>query len=264
MLMKKYLKQIAFFGLLFAVIAVNSTTIKAKKVVETSYTYYTNKKVKTKFNVIKDGNKLLKKELYTYNKKGNLVSLYAIKYGKKNLPLVRAKYKYINKNKQKQIIKYYYDTHSKKHPQTKKAYLTVYYDKKGKIKDKVYHTDNGKRNEIALLAKELVGKNYRGGGQSPKTGFDCSGLTSYVYKTAADMKIGRSSYDQNRKGKYVKLNVKNLKKGDILFWGSKSAPYHVGIYVGNGKYVHASTPRTGVEIKPLSHFTPSYAKRMIN
>ncbi|KRK15046.1 hypothetical protein FD23_GL001784 [Lactobacillus delbrueckii subsp. delbrueckii DSM 20074 = JCM 1012] len=55
-----------------------------------------------------------------------------------------------------------------------------------------------------------------------------------------------------------------MKKGDLLFWGSKFSPYHVGIYVGGGQYVHAATPSQGVRKQYLSsYFWPSTAKRII-
>lgn len=121
-----------------------------------------------------------------------------------------------------------------------------------------------KRNNIVKEALKQKGKRYRYGGANQK-GFDCSGLTSYVYKKAINKNIGRSSYAQVKKGsKPFKPTIKNLKKGDILFWGSKARPYHVGIYIGGGKYIHASTPRTGVKVEKLNgYFKPSYAKHMI-
>ena len=62
----------------------------------------------------------------------------------------------------------------------------------------------------------------------------------------------------------VNVAFKTVKKGDLLFWGPSSAPYHVGIYVGGGQYVHAATPSQGVRKQTLSgYFWPSTAKRII-
>ncbi|MBW7986149.1 NlpC/P60 family protein [Lactobacillus helveticus] len=89
----------------------------------------------------------------------------------------------------------------------------------------------GKRNAVA---KKQVGKPYVYGATGPFA-FDCSGLAQYVYKKAA-----------------------------LLFWGSTSFPYHVGIYVGDGKYVHAATPGQGVKKQAISmYFYPSAAKRVL-
>lgn len=119
----------------------------------------------------------------------------------------------------------------------------------------------GKRNAVAKLAKKQVGKPYVYGATGPSA-FDCSGLAQYVYKKAANKTLPRTTYSQVNKGKRVSLN--HLKKGDLLFWGSTSFPYHVGIYVGDGKYVHAATPGQGVKKQAISmYFYPSAAKRVL-
>ena len=103
-----------------------------------------------------------------------------------------------------------------------------------------------KRNAVVKLAKEQVGKSY-----------------VYGYKKAAKKTLPRTTYGQVTKGKRVSLS--HLKKGDLLFWGSASAPYHVGIYVGDGQYVHAATPSQGVRKQSISaYFYPSAAKRVLN
>lgn len=118
-----------------------------------------------------------------------------------------------------------------------------------------------KRNAVAKLAKKQVGKPYVYGATGPSA-FDCSGLAQYVYKKAANKTLPRTTYSQVNKGKRVSLN--HLKKGDLLFWGSTSSPYHVGIYVGDGKYVHAATPGQGVKKQAISmYFYPSAAKRVL-
>ena len=120
-----------------------------------------------------------------------------------------------------------------------------------------------KRNKVVKLAKKQVGKRYVYGATGPYS-FDCSGLTQYVFKKAIKKSITRTTYTQVKKGKTVKVSKAKLKKGDLLFWGSKSSPYHVGIYVGGGKYVHAATPSQGVRKQRLSsYFWPSTAKRVI-
>ncbi|WP_308555095.1 C40 family peptidase [uncultured Lactobacillus sp.] len=119
-----------------------------------------------------------------------------------------------------------------------------------------------KREAVAELAKKQVGKRYVYGATGPSA-FDCSGLTQYVYKNAANKSLPRTTYSQVNRGKRV--SMRHLKKGDLLFWGSSSAPYHVGIYVGNGQYVHAATPSQGVRKQAISsYFYPSAAKRVID
>lgn len=118
-----------------------------------------------------------------------------------------------------------------------------------------------KRNAVVKLAKKQVGKSYVYGATGPYS-FDCSGLVQYVYKKAGKKTLPRTTYSQVNVGK--KVSLKKLKKGDLLFWGSASAPYHVGIYVGNNQYVHAATPSQGVRKQTLSgYFYPSAAKRVL-
>ena len=119
----------------------------------------------------------------------------------------------------------------------------------------------GDASAIVTLAEAQLGKSYVWGGTGAN-GFDCSGLTSYVYSKAAGVNLGRTTYDQVKQGSTVSMN--NLQPGDLLFWGSASAPYHVGIYVGNNQYIHAATPGQGVIKQTLSsYFYPSVAKRVL-
>ncbi|TSO25719.1 C40 family peptidase [Lactobacillus sp. LL6] len=120
----------------------------------------------------------------------------------------------------------------------------------------------GDASAVVSLANEQVGKSYVWGGTTPK-GFDCSGLAQYVYKKATGVDISRTTYSQVNQGKSVSL--RNLKPGDLLFWGSTNSPYHVGIYVGNNQYIHAATPSQGVIKQTLSsYFYPSAARRVLN
>lgn len=114
---------------------------------------------------------------------------------------------------------------------------------------------------LISLAKAQVGKGYVWGAVGPKT-FDCSGLVQYVYAHAAGKNLPRTTYDQVKVGSTVSMNA--LKPGDLLFWGSTTAPYHVAIYVGNNQYVNAATPDQGVVLQTLSsYYYPSIAKRVL-
>lgn len=115
-----------------------------------------------------------------------------------------------------------------------------------------------KRNAIVKLAKKEIGKPYVWGATGPFA-FDCSGLTSYVYKNAANKTLPRTTYGQITLGKTIPVSTKTLKKGDLLFWGN----YHVAIYIGHGKFVHAPAPGQNVKTQTLASFFPSSAKRVI-
>ncbi|KRL63365.1 C40 family peptidase [Lactobacillus psittaci] len=114
--------------------------------------------------------------------------------------------------------------------------------------------------KVISLASAQLGKPYVWGGNGPAS-FDCSGLVNYVYSQVG-VSLGRTTYVQVNHGTTVSMN--NLKPGDLLFWGSASAPYHVGIYVGNGQYIHAANPGQGVIKQTISqYFYPSVAKRVL-
>ena len=102
---------------------------------------------------------------------------------------------------------------------------------------------------IASLALSLIGSPYRWGGDS-RAGFDCSGLTLYVFKMAG-MALPRTSYQQFLVGQPVSFS--ELKPGDLVFFSTDSpGASHVAIYVGNGLIVHALNSRTGVIVSRLS------------
>ncbi|WP_207705514.1 NlpC/P60 family protein [Hathewaya massiliensis] len=92
-------------------------------------------------------------------------------------------------------------------------------------------------------ALKYQGIPYLWGGTTP-SGFDCSGLMQYVYRSLG-VDIGRSTYDQIYSG--YSVSKSDLQPGDLVFFGSASAPHHVGMYIGGGQYVHA--PRTGDVVK---------------
>ena len=120
----------------------------------------------------------------------------------------------------------------------------------------------GDASAVITLVSSQLGKPYVWGANGANS-FDCSGLVQYVYSNAAGVKMGRTTYDQVKQGSTVSMS--NLQPGDLLFWGSASAPYHVGIYVGNNQYIHAATPGQGVIKQTLSsYFYPSVAKRVLN
>ncbi len=117
-----------------------------------------------------------------------------------------------------------------------------------------------KANEIAEMAKSEVGKPYAWGATGPNA-FDCSGLVQYIYGQKG-INLPRTTYDQVKVGQTVSMS--DLKPGDLLFWGSSTAPYHVAIYVGNNQYVNAATPEQGTILQNItSYYYPTVAKRVL-
>ena len=108
-----------------------------------------------------------------------------------------------------------------------------------------------KGQEVASYALQFVGCRYVHGGTSPN-GFDCSGLTTYVYKQFG-YTLNRTCSGQLKNGRAVSMS--ELQPGDIVIFkrgNTKEAATHVGLYIGNNQFVHASTPKVGVIISKLS------------
>lgn len=113
---------------------------------------------------------------------------------------------------------------------------------------------------IANYAMSLVGKPYVFGATGPNS-FDCSGFVMHVYKKFG-INLPRTSQSQAYYGTRISRN--ELKPGDLIFSNTYSSLSHVGIYVGDGKFVHAANSRTGVTISGVndSYYGPRYAWSM--
>jgi peptidoglycan DL-endopeptidase CwlO len=114
-------------------------------------------------------------------------------------------------------------------------------------------------NAVVAYASNFLGTPYLWGGTTP-SGFDCSGFTQYVYRHFG-VSLGRTTYDQINNGYAVSRD--QLQAGDLVFYGKGGSPTHMGIYIGNGMYIHA--PRTGDVIKISSYDRSDYitARRVI-
>ena len=126
-------------------------------------------------------------------------------------------------------------------------------------------TYNADIDTVVDLALAQVGKPYVWATANPNIGFDCSGLTYYVYKQVG-INLSRTSYTQINYG--TRVSASELRKGDLVFFNNGGGRIsHVGIYIGNNKFVHASTPGTGVIVSKLfgSYFGKTFvgATRLI-
>ncbi|WP_234446996.1 C40 family peptidase [Luteimonas sp. MC1572] len=103
----------------------------------------------------------------------------------------------------------------------------------------------GRVQTLLQRAMTLLGTPYRWGGTSPDSGFDCSGLVGYVFRTALGIELPRVSREMAGNGQKVERAA--LAAGDLVFFGRRGKRVdHVGIYMGNGRFVHA--PRTGRDV----------------
>lgn len=113
--------------------------------------------------------------------------------------------------------------------------------------------------QVVDLAMQYLGISYVWGGTTPD-GFDCSGLVQYVYSQLG-ISLSRTSGEQDTNGWAVSRN--ELKAGDLIFFANRQGVHHVGIYIGDGQFIHA--PMTGdvVKITALSERNDYYCARRI-
>lgn len=100
--------------------------------------------------------------------------------------------------------------------------------------------------QLVDQALDYLGVRYRSGGTSPETGLDCSGLVLNVFRNAIGFDLPRTAAEMARMGD--KIGRKDLKPGDLVFFNTMRRTFsHVGIYVGEGKFIHS--PRTGSQVR---------------
>ena len=122
-------------------------------------------------------------------------------------------------------------------------------------------------NAVLIRAISLVGTPYQWGGSTPGSGFDCSGLVNFVFKDMLDVKLPRTSRELAA-AQGPRIDFDDLKPGDLVFFGSNGVVSHVGIYIGERRFIHA--PRTGTVVRlekiDQSYWTGRYtgARRIIS
>lgn len=133
---------------------------------------------------------------------------------------------------------------------------------------KTYHISNADRKKLLADAKYFKGGKYVWGGTTPQ-GFDCSGYVQYLYKKH-NINLPRTAWAQSKRGEPVDIN--DLQKGDLLFFltdKKRGIPVtHVGIYLGDGQFIHAASKKKGIIISPVhnGYYSNKFvsAKRVIN
>lgn len=109
-----------------------------------------------------------------------------------------------------------------------------------------------KRHDVVIQSMAMLDRNYTYGGKKLHTGFDCSGLVSFVYKQSAGVALQGSAADMAKKTRAV--DAQSAQPGDLVFFNTLGAPNsHVGIYIGSGKFIHAANERTGVRQERLDN-----------
>ncbi len=111
-----------------------------------------------------------------------------------------------------------------------------------------YERAAGLATQLAAAALQLLGVPYKRGGQSATQGFDCSGFTRHVFQAALGLVLPRRSHEQAQASSLRTVERAELEPGDLVFFNTLRAAFsHVGIYIGNGQFVHA--PQTGAKVR---------------
>lgn len=110
---------------------------------------------------------------------------------------------------------------------------------------------------VVSRALEYLNVPYRLGGTDPKSGFDCSGLVVHVFRSTLGLSLPRTARQLASVGESVDRTV--LQPGDLVFFNTRGTPFsHVGIYIGDSKFIHAPRPRSRVRLDSLDD--PAYAR----
>jgi cell wall-associated NlpC family hydrolase len=111
---------------------------------------------------------------------------------------------------------------------------------------KQYAVSDDQMNELVMYTVSLADTPYHYGGNSASSGFDCSGFVGHVYRHVLNISLPRTTRQISRVGKAV--DEDELSPGDLVFYNTQHASFsHVGIYIGDGKFVHS--PKTGGRVR---------------
>lgn len=100
--------------------------------------------------------------------------------------------------------------------------------------------------EVVIYALGLIDTGYRFGGKNPEAGLDCSGMVSHVFEQAAGLRLKGSAAEIAARGRSI--DPASLRPGDLVFFNTRNRPRsHVGIYIGDGRFIHA--PNTNGKVR---------------
>ena len=103
-----------------------------------------------------------------------------------------------------------------------------------------------------MYAMSLIDIGYRFGGKNPEAGLDCSGMVSYIFDKAAGLSVQGSAADIARRGRPVERH--ELRPGDLVFFNTMNRSFsHVGLYIGEGRFVHAPSTNGRVRIEQMTN-----------
>jgi len=114
--------------------------------------------------------------------------------------------------------------------------------------------------DLVIAAMNFLGVPYRRGGNSPELGFDCSGFTRHIFEHSLGLVLPRRADQQAHDAGLLPIDRNDLKPGDLVFFDTMRRAFsHVGIYVGDGKFIHS--PRSGAQVRMEDMRAPYWSKR---
>lgn len=112
--------------------------------------------------------------------------------------------------------------------------------------------------EVVMFAMGLMDTGYRFGGKNPEAGLDCSGMVSFVFREAVNYNVTGSAAQIAKAGRVIP--GQSLRLGDLVFFNTQNSPHsHVGIYIGEGRFVHAPSTNGKIRVDRLDN--PYFASR---
>lgn len=117
---------------------------------------------------------------------------------------------------------------------------------------RITHIDHATASsELMLQSMSLIGTPYRFGGSNRNTGFDCSGMVQFVYREVLNVSLPRTAHDMAAAGKVISKN--QLQVGDLVFFNTNGKKFsHVGLYIGENRFIHAPSRKSSIKINYLS------------
>ena len=129
----------------------------------------------------------------------------------------------------------------------------------GALVDAVRNSVRDTASDLVMQAMNFLGVPYRRGGSSEETGFDCSGFTRHIFENSIGLALPRRADEQAHAAGLASIQRQELKPGDLVFFNTMKRTFsHVGIYVGDDKFIHA--PRVGGEVR-IEDMRESYWSR---
>jgi cell wall-associated NlpC family hydrolase len=121
------------------------------------------------------------------------------------------------------------------------------------VKPSLLRQVHDRASDLTMAAMNLVGVRYRRGGTSTETGFDCSGFTRHVFETSLGLALPRRADEQAAAAGLVAVKREDLRPGDLVFFNTLKRTFsHVGIYIGDNRFIHSPRPGKNVRTEDMS------------